>query len=381
MHRIRQIALGVVALALLAAVLVLPSAPARASTSTDAVAVAVNQQRAANGVGPLVHDTRLDAIAQQWADQMASQQQMVHSTDAWRAARMPAGWTWNGENIAFGFPDAGSVMTAWMNSPGHKTNILSTHYTAIGVGYNARGNYWVQTFAGFPPGATYQVAAAPAPAPAPAVQPVGTLDVPSAVYMPASTTVFARGWAVDPATASRAVVVTATATATDGSRLSRSVVAATPDSRAASVSGAGTRHGYSVAVPVSRGGVYRVCVDAKGTQAVASLGCRTVATGSARAAGRVETTRWSSGTTSVTGWAVDWTSPTAASRVVVSVDGRPVTTVSASGPRPDLVLSGVLSNPAHGFRVAVPAPAGSRVCVSVQRPGAPASVLACRTAG
>ena len=43
-------------------------------------------------------------------------------------------YTAAGENIAMGQPTAASVMNAWMNSPGHKANILSKNFTEIGVG-------------------------------------------------------------------------------------------------------------------------------------------------------------------------------------------------------------------------------------------------------
>jgi uncharacterized protein YkwD len=41
-----------------------------------------------------------------------------------------------------------AVVNAWMNSEGHRANILSTSYTQIGVGYVANGNYWTQWFIG-----------------------------------------------------------------------------------------------------------------------------------------------------------------------------------------------------------------------------------------
>ena len=55
-----------------------------------------------------------------------------------------------GENIAMGQPTPESVVTAWMNSPGHKANILNANYTHIGVGcYEVDGYYhWVQLFVG-----------------------------------------------------------------------------------------------------------------------------------------------------------------------------------------------------------------------------------------
>ena len=54
----------------------------------------------------------------------------------------------SGENIACGQPDANSVMTSWMNSEGHRNNILNPNFTHIGVGYMLKNNtaYWVQLF-------------------------------------------------------------------------------------------------------------------------------------------------------------------------------------------------------------------------------------------
>src|SRR5262249_52613045 len=57
-------------------------------------------------------------------------------------------WSW-GENIALGHPTAQAVVAAWMNSPGHRANILSTTFTEVGVGLavNAQGvAFWTQDF-------------------------------------------------------------------------------------------------------------------------------------------------------------------------------------------------------------------------------------------
>ena len=51
-----------------------------------------------------------------------------------------------GENIAMGYPTPQAVVNAWMNSSGHRANILNAAYTKIGVGYVAGGNYWTQMF-------------------------------------------------------------------------------------------------------------------------------------------------------------------------------------------------------------------------------------------
>ena len=51
-----------------------------------------------------------------------------------------------GENIAQGQTSAQQVMNAWMNSSGHRANILNSSYTHIGVGYISDGHYWTQMF-------------------------------------------------------------------------------------------------------------------------------------------------------------------------------------------------------------------------------------------
>ena len=53
-----------------------------------------------------------------------------------------------GENIAMGQRTPSEVVTAWMNSPGHRANILNSSFTRIGVGYVPAGNYWTQMFIG-----------------------------------------------------------------------------------------------------------------------------------------------------------------------------------------------------------------------------------------
>lgn len=52
------------------------------------------------------------------------------------------------ENIAVGYGTPESVVRGWMNSPGHRANILTEGLTHIGIGYDQRGNYWTQMFIG-----------------------------------------------------------------------------------------------------------------------------------------------------------------------------------------------------------------------------------------
>ena len=60
------------------------------------------------------------------------------------------GITYNyaGENIATGYATPDAVVTAWMNSAGHRANILSSNFTRMGIGYVEDGNYWTQWFIG-----------------------------------------------------------------------------------------------------------------------------------------------------------------------------------------------------------------------------------------
>jgi putative cell wall-binding protein len=126
------------------------SAPtASAAEQEDKVLSRVNAERAANGLGPLTRDASIEAAAEEWAQHLSDSGTFVHSTSEWRSARIPAGWNSQGENIAKGYPNADSVMTGWMNSEGHRANILRGSYTRTGIGYVAAGNYWVQIFAGY----------------------------------------------------------------------------------------------------------------------------------------------------------------------------------------------------------------------------------------
>ena len=64
--------------------------------------------------------------------------------------------TYIGENIAAGYPFAQSAFDAWKNSPGHNSNMLSTSFTAIGIGRyqggGTFGTYWTTAFGGYDDG-------------------------------------------------------------------------------------------------------------------------------------------------------------------------------------------------------------------------------------
>jgi uncharacterized protein YkwD len=130
----------------------------------DQIVSMVNQQRAAAGLNPLQLNTELTSAAQSYSQYMATAGFFAHDApdgSTPKTRQEAAGYTnavvW-GENIAAGQPDPQSVMTAWMNSPGHRANILFRGFTEIGVGiYQAPGSqygiYWTQEFGSRPEGA------------------------------------------------------------------------------------------------------------------------------------------------------------------------------------------------------------------------------------
>ena len=111
----------------------------------------VNQQRANNGLAALISDPTLDRAAQAWAEHLAATTSFEHSSSQWRSDMISgAGWVYSGENIAGGQRSASQVMSDWMQSDGHRANILGSSYTGVGVGYaegGPYGRYWVQIFA------------------------------------------------------------------------------------------------------------------------------------------------------------------------------------------------------------------------------------------
>lgn len=134
----------------MAALFLAPAAASAAGGPAGEVFALTNAQRTKAGIPALVSDPALDAAAAEWARQLASSCTFEHSSSEWRNSRVAAfGWVATGENIAAGQPTASSVVTGWMNSSGHRANILDKRYTGLGVGY-ATGTcyrtYWVQIF-------------------------------------------------------------------------------------------------------------------------------------------------------------------------------------------------------------------------------------------
>ena len=114
-----------------------------------------NAQRIAEGLPALRVNPLLSQMAQIQADQMATLMRMEHEltgrypTMVSRAEHVGYRYAWLGENIAYNYPDAANVTFGWINSPGHRANILFSEFTEIGVAMarNAYGEpYYCQVF-------------------------------------------------------------------------------------------------------------------------------------------------------------------------------------------------------------------------------------------
>jgi uncharacterized protein YkwD len=120
----------------------------QAVRAADAVISATNVARRAAGCKALVSDARLTAAAQQHAEDMASEGYFSHTAEDGRTfdARIrDSGYrSPGGENIARGQRSAAEVVGDWMDSAGHRRNILDCTFKTIGVGIS--GSYWVQDF-------------------------------------------------------------------------------------------------------------------------------------------------------------------------------------------------------------------------------------------
>jgi uncharacterized protein YkwD len=127
--------------------------PPQASESS--LLAQVNVQRANAGAPPLRWCAALGRSAAAHSADQAARNTMTHtgsdgSDVAIRVDRNGyRGWAALGENVAAGYNSEAAVLTAWMNSAGHRANILSPGFTHVGSGSVTSGNgtrYWTQDF-------------------------------------------------------------------------------------------------------------------------------------------------------------------------------------------------------------------------------------------
>ncbi len=113
----------------------------------------VNEQRVKNGLNPLTENWELSRVARYKSQDMVDNRYFSHTSPTYGSPfqmirDFGISFRRAGENIAYGQRTPQAVVNAWMNSSGHRANILNASYTQIGVGYVADGNYWTQMFIG-----------------------------------------------------------------------------------------------------------------------------------------------------------------------------------------------------------------------------------------
>lgn len=130
--------------------------PVSAESATAEVVRLTNQYREKHGQRPLVVSTKLTHAARLHAEQMAEYRRLEHTINGARypnlQSRLEAvqyAYASAGENIAWNQPGADAVMNTWLNSSGHRANILNPEVTEIGVAVARSSNgepYWIQVF-------------------------------------------------------------------------------------------------------------------------------------------------------------------------------------------------------------------------------------------
>ncbi|WP_232824069.1 MULTISPECIES: CAP domain-containing protein [Paraliobacillus] len=112
-----------------------------------------NKEREKNGLAKLEIDNAVENVAQKKSEDMATNNYFSHTSPTYGSPfemlqQFEVDYTTAAENIASGQKSPEEVVTGWMNSPGHRKNILNEKVTHIGVGYAENGSYWTQLFIG-----------------------------------------------------------------------------------------------------------------------------------------------------------------------------------------------------------------------------------------
>ena len=113
----------------------------------------VNEIRRQNGLGELTASAELSHVARLKSQDMHDKGYFDHTSPTYGSAfdmlrSFGISYRTAGENIAYGYSTPQAVVDAWMNSSGHRANILNASYTQIGVGRVQDGNYCTQIFVG-----------------------------------------------------------------------------------------------------------------------------------------------------------------------------------------------------------------------------------------
>ena len=134
-------------------VLNIPEKDDEASAFEQEVIRLVNEIRLNNGLGALTYDWELARVAEYKSRDMRERGYFSHTSPTYGSPfqmmkSFGLSYRSAGENIAMGYKTPEAVVNAWMNSSGHRANILNSSFTHIGIGYIKDGNYWTQMFIG-----------------------------------------------------------------------------------------------------------------------------------------------------------------------------------------------------------------------------------------
>ncbi len=132
-------------------ILNIPSVDSTALSYENEVVRLVNEIREERGLSALKQDWELSRVARFKSQDMKDNNYFSHTSPVYGSPfnmmkNFGISYKSAAENIARGQKTPGAVVNAWMNSSGHRANILSSSYNKIGVGYVKDGNYWTQMF-------------------------------------------------------------------------------------------------------------------------------------------------------------------------------------------------------------------------------------------
>ena len=111
----------------------------------------VNAERTKRGLSPLAMDWQLSRVARYKSQDMHDNRYFSHTSPVYGSPyqmikSFGISFRSAGENIAKGYQTPAAAVSGWMNSSGHRANILNPSFTRIGVGYVSSGKYWTQMF-------------------------------------------------------------------------------------------------------------------------------------------------------------------------------------------------------------------------------------------
>lgn len=134
-------------------IITIPGVDATVDAYEKQVVELVNAERTKRGLKALTMNWELSRVARYKSQDMHDKGYFSHTSPTYGSPftmirNFGISYRTAGENIARGYTSPRAVVDGWMNSSGHRANILNESFTQIGVGYVASGHYWTQMFIG-----------------------------------------------------------------------------------------------------------------------------------------------------------------------------------------------------------------------------------------